>query len=156
MNSKPIFGESVPAVKGKTNYPSPFAERVAGRTKRKLGDVFELENFGVNLTTLEPGAVSALAHHHKKQDEFVYVLQGRAMVVLDDEEYELEPGECIGFKAKMGVAHQIINRSDAPVTFLEIGDRTPGDEVTYPHDDIAARLNKKGVWVFSRKNGKSY
>jgi uncharacterized cupin superfamily protein len=47
-----------------TNYPEPFASRMAGREKRPLGDVFGLSSFGVNLTRLAPGAVSALRHAH--------------------------------------------------------------------------------------------
>ena len=49
-----------------TNYPEPFASRVAGREKRPLGDVFGLSNFGVNLTRLSPGAISALRHAHTR------------------------------------------------------------------------------------------
>ena len=42
-----------------SNYPEPFASRMAGRAKRPLGDLFGLTNFGVNLTRLAPGAQSA-------------------------------------------------------------------------------------------------
>jgi uncharacterized cupin superfamily protein len=45
-----------------------------GREKRPLGDLFGLTNFGVNLTTRAPGAVSALRHAHTTQDEFIYIL----------------------------------------------------------------------------------
>ena len=60
MPEKPIRAEDVEARQGQTFYPDPFKQVVAGRTKRKLGDVFGLTNFGVNLTHLEPGAASAL------------------------------------------------------------------------------------------------
>ena len=58
-------------------YPPEFAARVAGRVKRPLGDLFGLSNFGVNLTRLGPGAASSLHHKHSKQDELIYVLEGR-------------------------------------------------------------------------------
>ena len=64
-------------------YPEPFAARMAGREKRPLGDWFDLTNFGVNLTRLEPGAGSALRHAHSKQDEFVYILQGNPVLITD-------------------------------------------------------------------------
>ncbi len=54
-----------------SNYPEPFASRMTGREKRALGDVFGLRNFGVNQTRLAPGAISALRHHHTRQDEFI-------------------------------------------------------------------------------------
>jgi uncharacterized cupin superfamily protein len=65
-------------------YPEPFATMMLGRVKRQLGDVFGLKNFGVNLTRLEPGAVSALRHAHTKQDEFIYVLEGHPTLHTDE------------------------------------------------------------------------
>ena len=40
----------------RTNYPEPFAARMAARDKRPLGDLFGLTNFGVNITRLAPTA----------------------------------------------------------------------------------------------------
>jgi uncharacterized cupin superfamily protein len=150
---RPISAAGVEARRGQTVYPEPFARLVAGRTKRKLGDLFGLTNFGVNLTHLEPGAASALFHSHAVQDEFVYILEGAPTVLLGQAEYQLSAGDCIGFKAGTGVAHQLINRSDRMVSYLEIGDRTPGDLVVYPKDDIAAKLGPSGSWVMARKDG---
>ena len=95
--------------------------------KRRLGDLFGLGNFGVNMTDLEPGSASALSHYHSKQDEFVYVVSGTATLILGDEEFEVGEGQCVGFKAGAAVAHQLVNRSESVVTYLEIGDRRPGD-----------------------------
>ena len=138
-----------------TNYPEPFASRMAGRRKHPLGDLFGLANFGVNLTVLEPGAESALLHRHSRQDEFVYVLEGTATLVTDRGETTLEAGMCAGFRAG-GIAHHIVNRGDAPVTILEIGDRTRGDTGTYPADDLCAVLSEAGGWTFTRKDGTPY
>jgi uncharacterized cupin superfamily protein len=118
-------------------YPAAFASVVAGRLKRPLGDLFGLQNFGVNWTRLEPGAATALRHHHSKQDEFVFVLEGRPTLITNDGESVLEPGTCAGFAAGDGNAHQMINRSPSPVVLLEVGDRTPGDIAEYPDDDLA-------------------
>ena len=118
-------------------YPEPFAQVVAGRFKRPLGDVFGLQNFGVNWTRLEPGAATALRHHHSKQDEFVFVLQGEPTLITDAGEFLLAPGTCAGFRAGDGNGHQIVNRTALPVVLLEVGDRTPGDVAEYPDDDLA-------------------
>src|SRR6185436_11023136 len=75
-----------------TNYPEPFASRMAGRRKQPLGDLFGLTNFGVNLTRLVPGAVTALRHAHSKQDEFVYVLEGHPTLHTDEGRTRLSPG----------------------------------------------------------------
>ncbi|NEO82655.1 MAG: cupin domain-containing protein [Spirulina sp. SIO3F2] len=154
--NRPISAIAVPASTKKTNYPDPFAILVAGREKHKLGDWFGLTNFGVNLTTLAPGAISALCHAHARQDELIYVLEGRPTLIVGEAEYQLEPGQCIGFKAGTGIAHQVMNRTDTIARFLEIGDRTPHDTVEYPQDDLQAVLNDAGQWVFKHKDGTPY
>ena len=138
-----------------TRYPEPFAARMAGRRKQPLGDLFGLANFGVNLTTLAPGAVSALRHAHSRQDEFVFVLSGHPTLRTDAGRTILSPGMCAGFKAGSGNAHHLVNETEKPVVFLEVGDRTPGDEGTYPDDDIAA-AHANGAWVFTHKDGSPY
>src|SRR4051812_2352149 len=121
----------VPRAK-RTNYPEPFASRMAGREKRMLGDVFGLQSFGVNLTRLAPGGSSALRHTHTKQDEFVYILEGKPVLVTDDGEVELTAGMCAGFRAGDGNAHHLVNRGSEDVLYLEVGDRMPGDAAIYP------------------------
>lgn len=109
LEVKPLEATSIPATMGKTNYPEPYAALVNGRLKRKLGAFFGLTNFGVNLTHLSPGAVSSLAHSHSRQDEFIFVLEGTPTLVLGEEIFTLHPGECYGFKADTGIAHQLVN-----------------------------------------------
>jgi uncharacterized cupin superfamily protein len=152
----PIAAESISPPDVPTILPAPLASRVAGRTKRKLGDHFGLTNFGVNLTQLAPGSASALLHRHSSQDEFIYVLQGKPTLRLNDEEHLLNPGDCMGFKAGSGVAHQLINRSKELVIYIEIGDRSADDEVDYPEDDLKAVFASGGVWKFTHKDGSAY
>lgn len=156
MNQLPISAQSVPATQGKTIYPEPYASQVKGRLKRKLGDCFGLTRFGVNLTHLSPGAVSALAHSHSQQDEFIFILEGTPTLVLGQQEFLLRPGDCYGFKAGMGTAHQLLNQSQETVTYLEIGDRTVGDEVEYPNDDLKAIQTANGEWILTHKDGRLY
>lgn len=136
-------------------YPEPFASRMAGREKRALGDVFGLSNFGVNLTKLLPGAVSALRHAHSRQDEFIYILQGHPVLITDAGETQLSPGMCSGIKAGTGNGQQLLNRSTEEVMYLEIGDRSEGDSVVYPDDDLQAVL-VDGEWQFAHKDGSPY
>lgn len=150
-----VRAAEAPARTKPSNYPEPFFSRMGRREKRPLGDLFGLKTFGVNLTTLAPGGESALLHRHSRQDEFVYILQGRPTLVTDQGEAELAPGLCAGFPAG-GVAHQLVNRTDEDVVYLEIGDRTPGDEGSYPVDDLRAVLGADGRWVFTHKDGRPY
>ena len=93
-------------------------------------------------------------HRHTKQDEFIYILQGAPTLVTDSAEMQLSPGMCAGFPAE-GIAHQLVNRTDSDVVYLEIGDRTPGDEGTYPKDDLKAALGPQGTWVYTHKDGRA-
>jgi uncharacterized cupin superfamily protein len=142
-----------------SNYPPAVLEvlsqRLAGREKRPLGDVFGLSNFGVNLTRLAPGAMSALRHAHSKQDEFVYILEGRPTLHTDRGRTQLQPGMCAGFKAGTGDGHHLVNETAEDVVYLEVGDRTPGDEGSYPDDDLHAAF-AGGVWIFTHKDGTPY
>jgi len=151
-----VRAPDVPARRKVTNYPEPFASRVAGREKRVLGDLFGLTNFGVNLTRLRPGSVSSLRHAHSKQDEFIYVLEGRPVLVTNAGEMMLEPGMCAGFRAGTGDAHHLINRSEEDVLYLEMGDRTAGDNAVYPDDDLQITRGADGKWSYTRKDGSAY
>jgi uncharacterized cupin superfamily protein len=149
-----VAAEAAPRTKPSV-YPEPFASRMKGRVKHPLGDLFGLTRFGVNLTRLEPGGVSALRHAHSRQDEFVYVLAGHPTLQTDQGETRLAPGMCAGFKAGTGNAHRLVNATTEPVLYLEVGDRTTGDEVAYPDDDIAGKMIDGG-WVFFHKDGSAY
>ena len=150
-----VAAEVAPRQKS-TSYPEPFASRVRGREKRALGDVFGLKNFGVNLTRLAPGGLSALRHSHTVQDEFVYVLEGHPTLITDAGETLLAPGMCAGFRGGSGDAHHLHNRGTTDVLYLEAGDRMAGDGGIYPDDDIAASLGADGKWFFAHKDGTPY
>lgn len=149
-----IQAESIPVRQKPSAYPEPFYSRMLGRSKRQLGNAFGIENFGVNMTSLAPGGESALMHRHTKQDEFIFVLVGKPTLRTDEGEFELEVGMCAGFRAG-GIAHHLLNKTDTPVVYLEIGDRTAGDEGHYPEDDLLAVM-EEGSWVFKHKDGAVY
>jgi uncharacterized cupin superfamily protein len=150
-----ILASDAPLRPKPSNYPEPFATQMEGRLKQPLGDLFGLNNFGVNLTRLRPGAVSSLRHAHSKQDEFIYILEGQPTLHTDEGHTPLRPGMCAGFKAGTGNGHRLVNNTVEEVVYLEVGDRTPGDQGSYPDDDIQAQL-ANGVWVFTHKDGKPY
>src|SRR5688572_28215809 len=112
--------ESVPARTG-TGYPKIFAAIAEGRSRKRLGDAAGLDQFGVNLTTLAPGAGTAHRHWHHSEDEFVFVLSGEATLIDDDGETILRGGDAAAFKAGVPNAHQILNKSSSDVMLLEIG-----------------------------------
>lgn len=136
-------------------YPEPFASQMRGREKRQLGEVFGLVNFGVNLVRMSPGSSSALRHAHSRQDEFIYILQGQPTLHTDEGCTELSAGMCAGFRAGTGNGHCLVNSTSDEVVYLEVGDRSPGDEVSYPDADLKG-LFVDGEWQFLHKDGTSY
>jgi len=138
-----------------SGYPEPYRSRMGDRAKRKLGDACGLKTFGVNLVTLGPGGQSALRHWHTLEDEFVYVLEGEVVLVTNEGEQVLTAGMCAGYPAGAKNAHHFINRSGAPVRYLEIGNRAPGDNAFYPDDDLMWAEDESGVYT-AHKDGRRY
>jgi uncharacterized cupin superfamily protein len=134
-----------------TGYPPPYDAAQAKRFNRRLGNHAGLTQFGVNLTRIEPGGQSSARHAHEKEDEFIWVLDGEAVLVTDDGEQLLSAGMCAGFPAGTGDAHHFLNRSDRDVLLLVVGDRAQGEVVRYP--DIDLHL-KDGA--FHHKDGRRY
>ena len=151
-----IKAESAPTAPSVRGYPEPFAARVVGRVRRPLGDLFGLTDFGVNLTRLPPGGMSALRHTHSREDEFIYILEGEPVLATNAGETQLSPGMCAGFKAGSGDAHHLLNRTMHDVVYLEIGERNAGDTVIYPDDDIGRALAPDGARLFVHKDGRPY
>jgi uncharacterized cupin superfamily protein len=136
-------------------YPAPFDAPVAGREKRALGDALRLTQFGVNLVTLPPGAWSSQRHWHANEDEFVYVVEGEVTLVTDACEQILGPGMAAGFPAGKPDGHHLINRTETPVIYLEVGTRAAVEQAQYSDIDMKARKDG-GTFVFTHKNGDPY
>ena len=135
-----------------SRYPNPHNEVCMNRTKHVLGDVFGLDQFGVNLAIIQPGAWSSQRHAHEKEDEFIYVLEGTLTLCDNDGEHELTAGMCAGFKAGDGNGHCLKNLSDKVASYLEVGSRIPNEMVIYNDIDMKTE-NSTGKYVYTRKDG---
>jgi uncharacterized cupin superfamily protein len=155
MPELPALDPATLEEKGGSTYPEPYRSRVAGRTRRRLAPALELTKLGVNLTTLAPGAQSALRHWHTQDDEFVYVLEGEVVLVTDDGEQTLRAGMCAGYPAASRDGHHFINRSAKPVRYLEVSSKVPGDTAFYPDDDLFLLETEDGR-VMAHKDGRRY
>jgi uncharacterized cupin superfamily protein len=154
--SRPALDPATVAPRTGSAYPTEeFRKVTAGRAKRVLGDALGLTTFGVNLTMLAPGAASALRHWHRRQDEFVFVVDGELTLVTGAGEQVLGPGMCAGFPGGFADGHHLVNRSNAPATYLEVGDRLPGDAAEYPDVDLRVRATAAG-WKYQHKDGRPY
>jgi uncharacterized cupin superfamily protein len=138
-----------------TVYPAEFLHVVEGREKAALGNLAGLTQFGVNLTRLKPGAASALRHWHEHEDEFVYILEGELVLIENEGETVLRPGDAAGFKAGVANGHHLINRTQRDAVYLEIGTRAETERAHYPDDDLdfLRRGNKN---LLTHKSGEPY
>jgi len=139
-----------------SGYPEPFRSRVLPREKRRIGKALGLTQFGVNLTTLPAGRESSMRHWHTQEEEFVYVLEGEVVLCTEAGYQVPHAGCCAGFPAGSGNGHQLVNRSDRPAVYLEVGSSHPdSDQVFYPdvdlHYDPAAHGGR-----FTHKDGTPY
>lgn len=147
-----IDPSQVPSETGST-YPKEFQAVVVGRSRKRLGDVAGLTQFGVNQVTLAPGAASALRHWHSHEDEFVYVLSGELTLCSNEGQQRLQAGMAAGFPAGEADGHQLINHSQVPATYLEVGTRNPSqDQAFYPDDDLLVQPGR----LFTHRNGNPY
>ena len=138
-----------------TVYPPEFAGAVKGREKRALGDFFGLTQYGVNLTTLAPGAWSSHRHWHENEDEFIFVVEGEITLIDDAGEHLLTPGMCAGFKAGVANGHHLANKTKTPVTYLEIGTRAAVERAYYPDVDMFYEKDGAKITV-TRRNGSPF
>ncbi|MFZ1775313.1 MAG: cupin domain-containing protein [Rhizobiaceae bacterium] len=145
---------SVPE-KGGTGYPPQYAAITAGRFRKRLGDAGGLTQFGVNLCRIEPGSGSSLRHWHHNEDEFVFMLEGEAVLIEDEGETVLRPGDAATFKAGVANGHTLVNRGAADAVFLEVGARLADEIAEYPGIDLRAEKSA-GVMRFTHKDGSPF
>lgn len=135
--TKRIDKHAAPTVNG-TLYPEPFDQPCRPRRRIRLGDAAGLDQFGVNLCRLPPGAWSSQRHWHTHEDEFVYVAEGEVVLVTEEGEETLRAGDCAGFKAGAADGHHLQNRSTMDALILEVGSRREEDIAYYPDIDLVA------------------
>ncbi|MCA0434331.1 MAG: cupin domain-containing protein [Proteobacteria bacterium] len=157
MTGKPpatIRASDAPQRNG-SRYPKIYSGPCEARQKFILGDVFGLDQFGVNLAVLPPGAWASQRHWHEGEDEFIYVVDGELLLVDDDGEHVLTPGMCAGFKAGNGNGHHLKNASDSPATYLEVGTRLKADRAHFSDVDMLA-VKTDGAFRFVKRDGSDF
>lgn len=136
----------------RTGYPSPWREQMAKRHYRRLAPVAGLADFGVSHVTLEPGGLSSQRHWHEGEDEFVVMLEGEAVLIEDEGETVMRPGDCAAFPKGVANGHYLVNRSDADCLFIAVG-RSASTDCHYP--DIDLHLDS-ATGRFTHKDGSPY
>ncbi|MDO7840877.1 cupin domain-containing protein [Sphingomonas immobilis] len=134
-----------------TDYPPQFAHVVAGRWYRRLGPPSGLTHMGVSQVTLKPGAQSSQRHWHAAEDEFVVMLSGAAVLIDDDGEYPMRPGDCASFPGGVRNGHVLVNRSAEDCVFIAVG---AGPDTGGGYSDIDMLWRADGR--YTTKTGEEY
>lgn len=142
-------------VKTGSIYPEPYAAMMAGRSSLRLGEAGGLTQFGANLVTLEPGALSSLRHWHEAEDEFVMVIEGELILVEDAGETPMRPGDCAAFPAGSGNGHHFVNRGPAAARFLVVGTKAAREVAHYSDHDLRVEI-EAGRARFTYRDGTDY
>ena len=135
----------------KTGYPPEYADKVQGRWYRRMAPASGITDFGYSHVTLKPGAWSSQRHWHEGEDEFVVILAGEAVLVENDGETVMRPGDIAAWPKGTANGHVLINRSDADCVFIAVG-RPAETACHYP--DIDMHLSDDGK--FRRKDGSDF
>jgi uncharacterized cupin superfamily protein len=138
-----------------STYPEPFASQMEGRSYLRLGQAAGLTQFGANIVILQPGAMSSQRHWHLKEDEFVIMLSGECVMVLDGGETVMRPGDAAAFPAGLADGHHFINRSSEEARFLVVGSKSPEEVCTYSDVDLHLTV-AGGGYQYSHKDGTPY
>ena len=102
----------------RTGYPPPYDREVAGRWQKPIGDTVGFAELGARHVTLERGAWSSQRHWHDGEDELLVMLSGKAVLIEDDGETEVGPGDILAWPAGSRNGHHLINRTDEPCSFI--------------------------------------
>jgi len=103
----------------------------AVRHTRSIGDLLGLSSLGVHLVRLEKGKDSTQFHYHHVDEEFLYIISGKGIAEIGDEEREVGPGDFMAF-VKNSLPHGMRNPFDEDLVYLMGGNRNAIDICDYP------------------------
>jgi uncharacterized cupin superfamily protein len=127
------------------------AEHYGASERLRYSDAGGLTQFGAHVETLQPGSRSSERHWHEEEDELLYVISGEATVIEDDGAHPLGPGDAACWPAGAANAHQVVNRSGAPCTYLIFGTRMAHEAIHYPDVGRVGYI-EGGAWRLHRKD----
>lgn len=110
-------------------------------------------NLGVNHMRLPPGRTAVPFHHHRREDEVFFILEGRGVLRYGEELRPLRAGDCVSCPAKTGVAHQIANPFEEDLVYLAIGSFDPDEVCGYPDN---GKIMVRGLKLIGKLEAQEY
>ena len=94
------------------------------------------DDLGFGLYWLAPGQAMALYHHEAGQEDFL-ILRGRATLIVEGAERELQAWDFVHCPAR--TAHTIVAGGDEPALVVAVGARKEKGSARYPVEPVAVR-----------------
>jgi uncharacterized cupin superfamily protein len=99
--------------------------------QRGLSRITGLARVGVTHVRIPPGQESFVYHSHEHEEEFLYVLSGRGIAEIGDSEFEVGPGDFMGFPTP-SVGHHLRNPFAEDLVYLMGGERREMEVADFP------------------------
>jgi uncharacterized cupin superfamily protein len=130
---------------------NPNSEIIGTRLSTLVG----LSRTGVSLIRIPTGKESFVYHSHHREEEWIYVISGRGVAEIDDEEFEVAAGDFMGFPAP-SVGHHLRNPYDEDLIYLMGGENLDVEISDFPR--LGKRMLRRGqnVEIYDTSDAQSF
>jgi uncharacterized cupin superfamily protein len=142
MSNKPKVLRRREIADGEETFSHPWndnSEVIGTHLSAKTG----LARAGVSLVRIPPGKESFVYHAHHREEEWIYILSGNGTARIDGEDFDIEPGDFMGFPT--GMAHHLLNTGNDDLAYLMGGEHADIEVADFP--DLDRRMIRRGKEV---------
>jgi uncharacterized cupin superfamily protein len=121
----------------------------------QLGRSVGLKRTGVNFMRVPPGRESYVYHSHRYEEEWMYVIAGGGVALIDGQEFAIAAGDFLGFPTP-SVAHLLRNTGAQDLVYLAGGENREFEIAEFPL--LGKRLVRMGqqVDVYDADDAKAF
>jgi uncharacterized cupin superfamily protein len=121
----------------------------------RLSTLVGLSRTGVSLIRIPAGKESFVYHSHHREEEWIYIISGRGVAEIDDEEFEVATGDFMGFSAP-SVAQHLRNLYDEDLVYLVGGENLDVEISDFPR--LGKRMLRRGqnVEIYDTSDAQSF
>ena len=122
-------------------------------TGTRMSELAGLSRTGISVARIKPGKESFAYHLHHREEEWIYVLSGQGLALVDGIEYELGPGDFIAFPTP-SLPHNMSNPGEDELVYLMGGEHLDFEIADFPTLD--KRMIRRGhdVEIYNLSDGK--